>query len=393
MHLEPRAEHDSSLTLEPRLRDATNQPLAFAARQKTYKMQNLMRKGSLLATFTRRKRSTKEDMSSAWDQNESLPEEFQSLQDHYQQQQQQQQHEQQTTNSDGIKMPKLPGAPSQSSSGKIKQQFPGRSKVARKCRGQQQGQRTGHLRDAGQVEALKPRMGCRWGGGIAQQSLPQRHKTTSKGSDTTSTRVSSSEASPLPEVPSARNTPFVPKQPPHSKQRPQRVAMGMRQADVKDSGRGKENEHAPSLKDSQSAAVQDAYGSSASAMDGVAEQPTEPIHLQRHASACKAVFQQKRNRFDAQAARLEGTEAKRTFTNARREEEEASFQRRPARRGQQTARSKADQDGAKLKAHPKWKQQSHMLRAAMAAARGDAPSGDCRLFLTDDVRQVMAGKA
>ncbi|KAK9842919.1 hypothetical protein WJX74_004434 [Apatococcus lobatus] len=230
-------------------------------------------------------------------------------------------------------------------------------------------------------------------------------ETTSKGSDTTSTRVSSSEASPLPEVPSARNTPFVPKQPPHSKQRPQRVAMGMRQADVKDSGRGKENEHAPSLKDSQSAAVQDAYGSSASAMDGVAEQPTEPIHLQecwgcgrtfapaalqRHASACKAVFQQKRNRFDAQAARLEGTEAKRTFTNARREEEEASFQRRPARRGQQTARSKADQDGAKLKAHPKWKQQSHMLRAAMAAARGDAPSGRTQGYIMEGGMEQVA---
>lgn len=34
------------------------------------------------------------------------------------------------------------------------------------------------------------------------------------------------------------------------------------------------------------------------------------------------------------------------------------------------------QAGAKLKADSKWKQQSHMLRAAMAAARGDAPSGD-----------------
>lgn len=53
-----------------------------------------------------------------------------------------------------------------------------------------------------------------------------------------------------------------------------------------------------------------------------------PAALQRHAGACKAVFQQKRRRFDAQAARLEGTEAQRTFANARREEEDASFQRR-----------------------------------------------------------------
>lgn len=66
-----------------------------------------MRKGSLLATFTRKKRSTKEDTSPTWHQNESLPEEFQSLQDHYQQQQQ--------TSRQGhmfgqTKMPRLPGS-------------------------------------------------------------------------------------------------------------------------------------------------------------------------------------------------------------------------------------------------------------------------------------------
>ena len=66
-----------------------------------------MRKGSLLATFTRKKRSTKEDMSPAWDQNESLPEEFQSLQDHYQQQQQ---NGCQGHMFLGTKMPRLPGS-------------------------------------------------------------------------------------------------------------------------------------------------------------------------------------------------------------------------------------------------------------------------------------------
>ena len=53
-----------------------------------------------------------------------------------------------------------------------------------------------------------------------------------------------------------------------------------------------------------------------------------PAALQRHANACKAVFQRKRKPFDAQAARLEGSEARRTFSNAKREEEDAMFQRR-----------------------------------------------------------------
>ena len=54
-------------------------------------------------------------MSPVWDQNDSLPEEFQSLQDHYlQQQQQQQQDGQQGHSAAGRRMPRLPGAPFQS---------------------------------------------------------------------------------------------------------------------------------------------------------------------------------------------------------------------------------------------------------------------------------------
>ena len=39
-------------------------------------------------------------------------------------------------------------------------------------------------------------------------------------------------------------------------------------------------------------------------------------------------------------------------------------------------RGGVNQGGTQLPAQAKWKQQSHMLRAAMAAARGDAHPGD-----------------
>ena len=109
-------------------------------------------------------------------------------------------------------------------------------------------------------------------------------ETTSKGSETTS---ASSEAAPAPEAPSARNTPFVPKQPPRSGQRPQRVAPGLALAAEADMGRGKENEqHAALPKNVPNASMQDASGAGvdhglrAAGMDGIAEQPTEFVQLQ-----------------------------------------------------------------------------------------------------------------
>ncbi len=80
-----------------------------------------MRKGSLLSAFSRKKRSTKEDLDAAWDQNNQIPEYFPSARGRHTATQQQ--NYQDRANAPSTRMPKLPGAPNRGRAPASTQQF------------------------------------------------------------------------------------------------------------------------------------------------------------------------------------------------------------------------------------------------------------------------------